>query len=71
MGCYFMDPKVLSFIPKNKPYLMDDVIKKVTNRKKFFNSFITKNGFIDIGKSAYKKTCQVYIERRGKFRKLK
>lgn len=67
MGCYVMDPKVLSFIPKNKPYGMDDVIKKVMNRKKFVNSFITKNGFIDIGnKSAYKKTYQDYIEKLGK-----
>lgn len=67
MGCYVMDPKVLSFIPKNKPYGMDDVIKKVMNRKKFVNSFITKNGFIDIGnKSAYKKTYQNYIEKLGK-----
>lgn len=67
MGCYVMDHKVLSFIPKNKPYGMDDVIKKVMNRKKFVNSFITKNGFIDIGnKSAYKKTYQDYIEKLGK-----
>ncbi|MCV0391806.1 MAG: nucleotidyltransferase family protein [Nitrosopumilus sp.] len=67
MGCYVMDPKVMSFIPKNKPYGMDDVIKKVMNRKKFVNSFITKNGFIDIGnKSTYKKTYQDYIQKLGK-----
>ncbi len=68
MGCYVMEPKVLSFIPKNKPYGMDDVIKKAINRKKLVSSFITKKGFIDIGnKSSYRKAYQDYIQ---KFRKI-
>jgi len=29
-----MEPKVFSLIPKNKPYGMDDVIKKAINKKK-------------------------------------
>ncbi len=67
MGCYVMEPEVLDFIPKNKPYGMDDVIKKAINRKKFVSSFITKNGFIDIGnKSSYKKAYQDYIQKLGK-----
>jgi len=67
MGCYVMEPKVLSLIPKNKPYGMDDVIKKAINRKKFVSSFITKKGFIDIGnKSSYKKAYQDYIQKLGK-----
>ena len=28
MGCYIMERDILGFIPKNKPYGMDDVIKK-------------------------------------------
>ena len=28
MGCYVMEPEFLKYIPKNKPYGMDDVIKK-------------------------------------------
>ena len=28
MGCYVMEPDILGFIPKNKPYGMDNVIKK-------------------------------------------
>ena len=67
MGCYVMEPKVFDFIPKNKQYGMDDVIKKAINRKKIVSSFITKNGFTDIGnKSSYKKAYQEYIQKLGK-----
>ena len=34
MGCYVMEPEILKFIPKNKPYGMDDVIKKAMKQKK-------------------------------------
>ena len=64
MGCYVMEPDVLSFIPKNKPYGMDDVIKKAINRKKLVSSFISKKGFIDIGNiSSYKKAYQDYVQK--------
>jgi mannose-1-phosphate guanylyltransferase len=67
MGCYVMEPKVFSLIPKNKPYGMDDVIKKAMNRKKLVSSFITKKGFTDIGnKESYKKAYQEYIQKQGK-----
>lgn len=67
MGCYVMEPAVLKLIPKNKPYGMDDVIKKAMNRKKLVSSFITKKGFTDIGnKESYKKACDEYIQKRGK-----
>ncbi|MFQ5475966.1 MAG: NDP-sugar synthase [Nitrosopumilus sp.] len=67
MGCYVMEPGILSFIPKNKPYGMDDVIKKAMNRKKVVSSFITKKGFTDIGnKSSYEKASKDYIQKRGK-----
>ena len=67
MGCYVMEPKILSLIPKNKPYGMDDVIKKAISRKKLVSSFITKKGFTDIGnKSSYKKAYQDYIQKHGK-----
>ena len=68
MGCYVMEPKVFGLIPKNKPYGMDVVIKKAINRKKLVSSFITKNGFMDIGnKSSYNKAYQHYIQKREKF----
>ena len=61
MGCYVMNPKVFNLIPKNKPYGMDDVIKKAMKRKEIVNSFITKKGFIDIGnKESYKQACEEY-----------
>ena len=67
MGCYVMEPKVFSLIPKNKPYGMDDVIKKAMNRKKLVSSFITKKGFTDIGnKESYKKAYQEYVQKQGK-----
>lgn len=67
MGCYVMEPNVFSLIPKNKPYGMDDLIKKAMNRKKLINSFITKKGFTDIGnKTSYKKAYQEHIQKLGK-----
>jgi len=67
MGCYVMEPKVMDLIPKNKPYGMDDVIKKAMIRKKLINSFVTKKGFTDIGnKTTYKKANQEYLQKLGK-----
>lgn len=67
MGCYVMEPKVFSLIPKNKPYGMDDVIKKAIINKKSINSFITKNGFTDIGnKASYEKASKKYTQKRGR-----
>jgi len=34
MGCYVMEPEVFELIPKNKPYGMDDVIRKIMSKKK-------------------------------------
>ena len=61
MGCYVMESDVLDLIPKNKPYGMDDVIKKAMTKKKLVSSFITKNGFTDIGnKASYQKASKEY-----------
>jgi mannose-1-phosphate guanylyltransferase len=67
MGCYVMEPGVMRFIPKNKPYGMDDVIKKAMSKKLMVSSFISKNGFIDIGnKESYRKANDVFIQKLGK-----
>ena len=67
MGCYVMEPDVLKYIPKNKPYGMDDVIKKAMTNKKLVSSFITKKGFTDIGnKASYEKASKEYAQKRGK-----
>ena len=67
MGCYVMNPKVFNLIPKNKPYGMDDVIKKAMKKKEIVNSFITKNGFTDIGnKESYKQACEEYKKKQGR-----
>ena len=49
MGCYIMERGILGFIPKNKPYGMDDVIKKAISKRKKVNSILTKKEFIDNG----------------------
>jgi mannose-1-phosphate guanylyltransferase len=62
-----MEPGIFSYIPQGKPYGMDDVIKKALAKKKDVGSFITKNGFIDIGdKASYKKAYQEFREKLGK-----
>lgn len=66
IGCYVMEPQVFGLIPSNKPYGMDDVIKKAISKKKLVNSFLTKKGFMDIGdKASYKKAYQQFLEKLG------
>jgi mannose-1-phosphate guanylyltransferase len=67
MGCYVMEPEVMKLIPKNKPYGMDSVIKNAMSKKKVIGSFISKNGFIDIGnKESYEKANNEFIQKLGK-----
>jgi len=62
-----MEPEVMKLIPKNIPYGMDDVINKAMKKRKLVNSFIGKDGFIDIGnKESYEKTNNEFIQRLGK-----
>jgi mannose-1-phosphate guanylyltransferase len=66
IGCYVMEPQVFGLIPNNKPYGMDDVIKKAISKKKLVSSFLTKKGFMDIGdKTSYKKAYQQFLEKLG------
>ena len=52
------------YIPKDKPYGMDDVIKKAMKNKKLVSSFITKKGFLDIGnKESYKQANEEFAKR--------
>ena len=67
MGCYIMERDILGFIPKNKSYGMDDVIKKAIYKRKKVNSILTKKEFIDIGdKETYEKTSLEYRKKIGK-----
>ena len=64
MGCYIMNPKIFDLIPKNKPYGMDDVIKKAMKKKQSVKSFVTKKGFTDIGnKESYMQACKEYEQK--------
>ena len=67
MGCYVMEPGILKYIPKNKPYGMDDVIKKAMKNKKSVRGFITKKSFIDIGnKESYKQANEEFTNKSKK-----
>jgi len=64
MGCYIFEPEVFRFIPKDKQYGMDTVIKKIITRKKRVSSFISKREFIDIGnKEIYEETNKIYCKK--------
>ena len=66
MGCYVMEPTTLNFIPKNKTYGMDDVIKKAISKRKTVNSILIRKGFIDVGdKKTYEK-LRLEHKKRGK-----
>ena len=68
IGCYVMEPDVFRLIPKNKPYGMDNIIKKAM-KKKLVSGFITKKGFTDIGnKKSYDQANLEYIQKFGKKR---
>ena len=56
----------LNFIPKNKTYGMDDVIKKAISKRKTVNSILIKKGFVDVGdKKTYEK-LRLEHKKRGK-----
>ena len=66
-GCYVMEPDTLKLIPRDKPFGMDNVIKKAMQRKKIINSFVMKKGFIDIGdKESYEKANSEFRKKLGK-----
>ena len=67
MGCYIFEPEVFRFIPKDKQYGMDTVIKKIITKKKRVSSFISKREFIDIGnKEIYEETNRAYSKKNRK-----
>ncbi len=62
-----MEKGVFDYIPKNKSYGMDDVVRKAMSKKKLVSSYITKKGFMDIGdKASYRKAYQQFLEKLGK-----
>lgn len=66
IGCYVMEPQVFSLIPNNKPFGMDQVIKKAISSKKLVSGYLIKKGFMDIGdKASYRKAYQHFLEKLG------
>ncbi|HJW19152.1 MAG TPA: sugar phosphate nucleotidyltransferase, partial [Candidatus Nitrosotalea sp.] len=67
IGCYVMEPGIFKFIPTNKPYGMDDVIRSAITKKNKVSGHLVKNGFLDIGdKASYRRAYQQYITRLGR-----
>ncbi len=48
-GIYIMDQKIFSFIPTNKYYGMDDLIKKLLSKKQKVSKYLIRNYWLDIG----------------------
>ena len=66
IGCYIMEPSVFKVIPANRPFGMDDVIRKVMVHKNKVIGYIIKKGFMDIGdKNSYKLAYQHHLEKLG------
>ena len=67
IGCYVMEPGIFELIPSDKPFGMDEVIKRALTKKKAVDSFLVKDGFVDIGdKTSYKKAYAEFREKLGK-----
>ena len=65
IGCYVMEPSVFKFIPSDKPFGMDEVIRKVMTKHKVMG-YVNKNGFMDIGdKNSYKQAYKHFLEKLG------
>jgi mannose-1-phosphate guanylyltransferase len=66
-GCYIFESKIFSFIPKNKQYGMDTVIRKIISKREHISSITTNTPFIDIGdKEIYEKTKNDYKKKNRK-----
>lgn len=66
IGCYAMEPGILNFIPENKPYGMDLVIRSALAKKNKVMGYPIKKGFLDIGdKASYRRAYQHYLEKLG------
>lgn len=66
IGCYVMEPSVLKVIPPNKPFGMDDVIRRTMARKNKVMAFIIKKGFMDIGdKNSYRQASRHFLAKLG------
>jgi len=67
MGCYVMEPEILKMIPAGQPYGMDTLIKKAMEESLYVGSYVSSEGFLDIGdKASYEAVHQEYIRRLGK-----
>ncbi len=67
MGCYMMEDGIFDYIPRDRPYGMDDVIRKAISKRRPVGSYTVKRGFTDIGdKESYREANRKFLERLGK-----
>ena len=66
MGCYVMEPGVMSYIPAGKPWGMDSVIKSAMDDGKTILGYLAEGDFTDVGtRSSYMEVSQAYRDRLG------
>lgn len=66
IGCYVMEPQIFDYIESNKAMGMDELFRRLIDKKAIY-SYIIDKGFIDIGnKKAYKEAYKMYLSRLGK-----
>ncbi len=67
IGCYFMEPKVLNYIPEGVVYSMDLAFQNMLKSGARVYGYVVEDGFIDIGdKKSYASAYRRYLKRLGK-----
>lgn len=62
-GMYFMNPKVIDYIPSGKEFNMNDLVKKMRGNSEEIFKYVHTGSWIDIGKiEDYKKANDLYEE---------
>ncbi len=67
VGCYMMEPKVLSYIPEGEVYSMDLLFQSMMEAGEPIYSIVIEDSIIDIGdKQTYTLAYRKYLKRLGK-----
>jgi mannose-1-phosphate guanylyltransferase len=68
IGCYIGEPKLFSYIPKEKMYGFDSVVKNMIRAGELVQSYVLRGSdFLDIGdEQSYRRVYDLYLQRLGK-----
>lgn len=66
MGCYVMEPDIMSYIPEGRPWGMDTVIKSVMDDGMKVTGYLARGAFTDVGtRESYMGASKIYRDRLG------